>query len=142
MLYSDDIEAIEAYYRDLEPRTATMIKQERYRNVKRFVLDNHIDIQEIWGKEDAEKTEIEKEVEYYDKVSMFRLIQLFEVERPELEDAIERANQWIKSEYSYDYQFDLIYNEDGTLKDFEIAPNKTVVELDAEFAGVENFFTD
>lgn len=142
LLYSDDIEAIEAYYRDLEPRTATMIKQERYRNVKRFVLDNHIDIQEIWGKEDAEKTEIEKEVEYYDKVSMFRLIQLFEVERPELEDAIERANQWIKSEYSYDYQFDLIYNEDGTLKDFEIAPNKTVVELDAEFAGVENFFTD
>ena len=101
-----------------------------------------MDTQVVLAKEEEERTELEQEVLYTDQVSLFRLIQLFEVERPELEDAIERANQWIKSEYSYDYQFDLIYNEDGTLKDFEIDPNKTVVELDAEFAGVENFFTD
>ena len=142
LMYSDNMEAIEAYYRDVDKRSATSMKQERLRRAKSNIITNHTTDEQLAGKSEEERAAIEKEVEFSEKVSMLRLIQLFQVEKTELDEAIEEAAAWIHASDQYDYQFDLVYNEDGTLKDFTIDPDKTVVELDAQFAGVDNFFTD
>ncbi|MCI8332348.1 MAG: hypothetical protein HFE78_05950 [Clostridiales bacterium] len=146
LLYSDDMETIETYYRDVEKRQITRLKQENLRFIKTHIINNHTDEQHMADKSEEEKAAILKEVEPLpDVVSTLRLIQLFQVEKAELDDIIKEAYEWFyvpDHNYQYDYQFDLAYNEDGTLKDFTIDPDKTVVELDAQFAGVDNFFTD
>jgi len=142
LLYSASMEDIEAYYQDVDKRSATSMKQERLRRAKSNIITNHTTDEQLAGKSEEERAAIEKEVEFSEKVSMLRLIQLFQVEKAELDEAIEEAAAWIHASDQYDYQFDLAYNEDGTLKDFTIDPDKTVVELDAQFAGVDNFFTD
>lgn len=145
LMYSDNMEAIEAYYRDVNKRNITSLKQEKLRKTKNSIINNHTTDEQLAGKSEEERAAIKKEVEFSEKVSMLRLIQLFQVEKAELDEAIEEAYEWFyvpDNNYQYDYQFGLVYNEDGTLKDFTIDPDKTVVELDAQFAGVDNFFMD
>jgi hypothetical protein len=38
----------------------------------------------------------------------------------------------------YDYNYDLVYNADGSVKDFEIDTSLSLYELDSMFAGVDN----
>ncbi|MCI8590294.1 MAG: hypothetical protein HFE77_06235 [Clostridiales bacterium] len=143
LLYSDDMEAIEAYYRDVEKRQITHNKQESFHRVKTNLINKYHNIQEIIAKSDEEKTDVETEVEFHQKISMFRIIQLFQPDRAIIDEIIQQEKEeFYWNSNHYDYQFDLVYNEDGTLKDFTIDPDKTVVELDAQFAGVDNFFTD
>ena len=74
---------------------------------------------------------------------MLELFKIFEVDRAAFEELIQKEKEkFYQDKNSYTYNFDIVYNEDGTLKDFEIDQNKTVPELDAQFAGVENIFTD
>ncbi|MCI8590694.1 MAG: hypothetical protein HFE77_08335 [Clostridiales bacterium] len=136
LLYSDDLEAVEAYYRDMEKRDETRQKKSIFGFAKNAVIDNRIDIDQIR----ATGTEEEIRKSFPEQISVFELVAEYDVSRAELEQYLkESAETWINP-VTYDYQFDVVYNEDGSLKPYD--NTKPVVELDAMFCGVENFFTD
>ena len=146
LLYSDDLEAIEEYYRDLENRNKTFDKQERLGRLKSDVIEYGKKQETYLNKTDEEKALIESkidDIDYKNQISMLELFKIFEVDRAAFEELIQKEKEkFYQDKNSYTYRFDIVYNEDGTLKDFEIDQNKTLPELDAQFAGVENIFTD
>lgn len=146
LLYSDDLEAIDEYYSDINARNATMIKQTKLDNLKLYLIEmcSGKTLSEIWSTPEEELTDLEKEIFDTRKVSLMRVIQLLGADRSKFEQAMEKANEKFPPQIwsDYDYQLDLVYNEDGSLKDFTIDDNLSVVEQDALFAGVDNFFTD
>ena len=146
LLYSDDLEAIEDYYRDLESRYKTSDKRLRLYRLKSYVIKYGKEQENYLNKTDEEKALIESKIDkinYSNQISMLELIKIFEVDRAAFEELIQKEKEkFFEDKNSYTYKFDMVYNEDGTLKDFEIDQNKTVPELDAQFAGVENIFTD
>lgn len=146
LLYSDDLEAIDDYYRDLEKRNKTYDKQMRLVRLKDEVIKYEKEQESYLNKTDEEKALIESKIDkmgYSNQISMLELIKLFDIDRVTFEELVEKEkSENFLDKNSYTYNLDLAYNGDGTLKDFEIDPDKTVPEIDAQFVGVENIFTD
>lgn len=148
LLYSDDTDAIEAYYRDVDSRYETVLKHDKLSAIKVYLIDNYHDttLSEILIKKKAGEalTAVEEEILYTQKVSLMRLIQVLDINKTEFTQAYDSVTELLPlyDIPDYDYQLDLVYNEDGSLKDFTIDDNLSVVEQDALFAGVDNFFTD
>lgn len=136
LLYSDDMAAIEAYYRDIDSREETSKKQDIFGKAKNIIINTYLDVLSIWNSGNQE--EIDKTLE--EKNSIFELVAEYDVSRAELETALREAKKNRGYDVEYEYDFDVLYNQDGTLKSYD--NTKTVVELDALFCGVDNFFTD
>ncbi|MCI8331852.1 MAG: hypothetical protein HFE78_03415 [Clostridiales bacterium] len=136
LLYSDDLEAIEAYYRDMEKRDETRQKKSIFCFAKNSIIIKNVDVEQIY----KTGTEEEKRRATAEWISIFELVEEYDVSRTELEQYLkESAKRWIDP-VTYDYQFDVVYNEDGSVKPYD--KTKPVVELDAMFCGVDNLFTD
>ena len=136
LLYSDDMDAIEAYYRDIDSREDTEHKQSIFEKAKIDIINTYLDVENIWehgSQEEKDKTNAKK-------VNIFELVAEYDVSKSELETALREAKKNRGYDVEYEYDFDVLYNQDGTLKSYD--NTKTVVELDALFCGVNNFFTD
>ena len=136
LLYSNDMDAIEAYYRDIDSREDTEHKQSIFEKAKIDIINTYLDVENIWehgSQEEKDKTNAKK-------VNIFELVAEYDVSKSELETALREAKKTRGYDVEYGYDFDVLYNQDGTLKSYD--NTKTVVELDALFCGVDNFFTD
>lgn len=137
LLYSNDMAAIEAYYRDIDSREETEHKQDLFALAKNsIIIDNVANIEEIL----ENGTDEEKRKTIPERISIFELVAEYDVSKSELETALREAKKNRGYDVEYEYDFDVLYNQDGTLKPYD--NTKTVVELDALFCGVNNFFTD
>ena len=137
LLYSNDLDAIEAYYRDIDSREETEHKQDLFALAKNsIIIDNVANIEEIL----ENGTDEEKRKTIPERISIFELVAEYDVSQSELETALREAKKNRGYDVEYEYDFDVLYNQDGTLKSYD--NTKTVVELDALFCGVDNFFTD
>ncbi len=151
LLYSDDQDAIDAYYKDRLSRDATSLKQNRLIYLKSNLIKKYYGLSttEILKKPYDQQTDLDKELSNVKQVSLMRIIQLFQISRDDLEEMITKSMEHLPAYYDYyngksvyNFRFDLIYNDNGTLKDFNIDPSLTPTEQDALFAGVDNLFTD
>ncbi|MCI8331853.1 MAG: hypothetical protein HFE78_03420 [Clostridiales bacterium] len=136
LLYSDDLEAIEAYYRDVEKREETEGKKRIFDFAKNSIIVKNVDVEQIW----ETGTEEENRRATSEWVSIFELVEEYDVSRAELEQYLKESAKRHEEPATYDYQFDVVYNEDGSVKPYD--KTKPVVELDAMFCGVDNLFTD
>lgn len=142
LLYSEDIAAIEEYYRD-EARTVTQCKQNAFNTLKGKIVEKYYgDFLEIAKIPEEERTELETRLFQPGSISMLELLKMYNVDRATFEELDASVLPHSPNYPRYDYNLELVYNEDGSLKDYEIDLSLSLLELDAMFAGVENLYTD
>lgn len=138
LVYSEDGDALLKYVSDVESRNAEERKQSYMIKLKHAIAKKYYgDYFSIGNIPEEERTEIESKLLRPGQVSMVELIKMFEVDRKTLEElywSLTMANE----EGLYDYNYDLVYNADGSVKDFEIDTSLSLYELDSMFAGVDN----
>ncbi len=138
LLYSDDLAAIDAYYRDRQAREQTYQKRCNLENLRIKLYQGRLD-GDFRRKEGIDMTEIEKRVAHH-RASIPYLIAYFKIPRGEVEGYIRDMEE--RGALQYDYRLDLIYGEDGAIRDLESVKKLSTVRQDALFAGVDNLYTD
>ena len=71
---------------------------------------------------------------------MFEIAEMCNCSREEIENAIQTIKKKFSSKIAYDYNLDVLFDADGNLKPYD--KNKSRVELDEMFCGVDNWYTD
>lgn len=145
VIYSDDPNAADEFYRDLDAR---------YEDSEKLINFHHLEgavIQEFG------KTEEDQLIVTFgpERVSILGLVKRFDVPRSFFEEYWAKQDKEYQESippfmpgddpddqppepiYHYDYDLDVLYNEDGTPKTYE---DKTEYEIDAMFCGVEELF--
>ena len=129
VLYSEDESAADQYYRNREKLDEVIKKRQGVIVVKSKLMAEK---QEEWNeKYDAKKAPGVSE-------SVIELAKNLEVPREMLERIADEAKVALGT--SYDYDFDAIYDENGNVRDYD--KSKAPLELDAEFCGIGDIYTE
>ena len=134
LLYSDNKNAVDAYYRDVEKIKEITDKRAAFKSLKfKIYVDHEDEWEETFG--DA-RTRME--------VSLGEIVSALNITRSELENYAEESVD--PGCESYDYNYDAIYNADGSIRGTEVtlfsADPEPALAADAAFCGIDDFYLE
>ena len=133
LLYSDDKDAVDAYYRDVDALQNLFDKRKSFRNMK---FNINTDYESEWSQKFEDRQWIQ--------ISMTEIVSALNITRSELENYAEESID--PGCESYDYNYDAIYNADGSIRGTGVTLFSTDPEpalaADAAFCGIDDYYLE
>lgn len=127
VLYLDTDDAADEFYRNIDNLFAVQERRSLIRELKLYILyDGH---EEAWNEHFGRNYMTPQD-------SVIEIANAFNISREDLEAYAQKDVDLYNS--VYDYDFDMIYNEDGTFKEYD--STKSGLELDAQFCGITDYY--
>ena len=134
LLYSDDKQAVDEYYRDIERLQKITDKRRAFGNLKFAIfVENENEWSEKFGNS---RTTLQ--------ISLGEIVSALNITRSELENYAEESVD--PGCESYDYNYDAIYNADGSIRGTGVTLFSTDPEpalaADAAFCGIDDYYLE